>query len=169
LADFGFSAEANSRSVKYSDGSGTSCYRAPELISDNPSYTNKADVWSMGCILYELAVGRRAFSSEGLVFKPLEIELDKHVSDSCKGFIRTDLDQMLAIEPRLRPSAITLRETFKRHFEITELHDHAVESHPIATAPPSPPEVRKGIRSHTLIDPNRDWKPSRTLKYPGIV
>jgi hypothetical protein len=51
--------------------------------------------------------------------------------------IKTDLDEMLAIEPNLRPSAIALREIFERHFENAELHDDGVESSPIATAPPS--------------------------------
>jgi serine/threonine protein kinase len=135
LADFGFATQANSRSLKFSrDGKGTDCYRAPELLSeDNRSYTNKVDIWSLGCILYELAVGRKAFSSDFETFqfqykmKTLEVELDQYFGETCKELIRTDVAIMLEIDPTLRPSATTLRETFTHHFEMTELLDNDVD------------------------------------------
>ena len=39
---------------------GTPLYRSPELVEERP-YDHTADLWSVGCILYELAVGTPPF------------------------------------------------------------------------------------------------------------
>jgi len=33
-------------------------------MKDEPGYNNKVDIWSLGCILYELVVGSKAFSHD---------------------------------------------------------------------------------------------------------
>lgn len=40
---------------------GTLPFMAPEIITENVSYTEKVDVWSIGCILYMLLTGRHPF------------------------------------------------------------------------------------------------------------
>ena len=70
IADFGTSSQATSRrlqSTQYSRG--TSSYRAPELFKDPPGFNNKSDIWALGCILYELCSGRKAFESDWAVQK----------------------------------------------------------------------------------------------------
>ena len=37
---------------------------APEIFEGVP-YDDKADVWSMGCVLYEMAALRKAFEAVG--------------------------------------------------------------------------------------------------------
>lgn len=78
LTDFGISAEATSKkaiTTRYSQG--TSSYRAPELLDDEPTFTNKVDIWALGCILYELAKGRVAFREDwaraSVLFRYLEL------------------------------------------------------------------------------------------------
>ena len=45
-------------------------YRAPELLQENDAkYTKKVDVWSIGCILSELCIGKRTFNSDWSVMK----------------------------------------------------------------------------------------------------
>lgn len=39
---------------------GTPLYMSPELVEERP-YDHNADLWSVGCILYELAVGTPPF------------------------------------------------------------------------------------------------------------
>ena len=103
LAEFGFVSDANSSSLRISStgtGRGTQCYRAPELLTfDNPTYSKKTDIWSMGCILYELAVGRKAFKDDWSANEykkssgsTLEIHLDEHFSNQCTETIETSSD-----------------------------------------------------------------------------
>ena len=70
IIDFGNTVEATSQNPRTSRYvRGTAGYRAPELILDSHIYTNKADVWALGCILYELAVGKKAFDSDWNVIR----------------------------------------------------------------------------------------------------
>ena len=39
----------------------TPCYTAPELFIKDGKYSFKSDLWALGCILYELAVGQVSF------------------------------------------------------------------------------------------------------------
>ena len=70
LTDFGFSSIIPSGKVGLSNGRrGTSGYRAPEFLKEGAKpaeYTTSADIWSIGCILFELATvkGRTAFGWE---------------------------------------------------------------------------------------------------------
>lgn len=45
---------------------GTPCYMAPELFQVGSVYSFASDLWSLGCILYELAQGNPPFVSSSL-------------------------------------------------------------------------------------------------------
>ena len=66
LTDFGLSAEATSRrhhTTRYSRGTGG--YRAPELLVHDPGkFSNKVDVWALGCVMFELVTLRPAFTED---------------------------------------------------------------------------------------------------------
>ena len=55
IGDFGISKELNSYKTftKTNKNLGTLYYTAPEILK-NSKYNNKADIWSLGCIIYEL-------------------------------------------------------------------------------------------------------------------
>lgn len=40
---------------------GTPCYMAPELFSENSTHSSASDLWALGCVLYEAAMGRPPF------------------------------------------------------------------------------------------------------------
>src|SRR5271170_657642 len=68
VTDFGLSCEATSkvpRTTRFARG--TSSYRSPELIRPFPTFTNKVDIWSVGCIFYELLTGNVAFYDDWAV------------------------------------------------------------------------------------------------------
>jgi serine/threonine protein kinase len=70
ITDFGTATEATSKhfnTTRYSRG--TACYRAPELIREDPKFNNKVDIWALGCILYELSTGCKLFSGDFAVIE----------------------------------------------------------------------------------------------------
>lgn len=65
LADFGLARQIDPESLAKTYV-GTPLYMAPEVLSlkykKNERYADKADIWSVGCIVYELISGKRPFS-----------------------------------------------------------------------------------------------------------
>ena len=137
LADFGFLSEATSNRIPNStDRRGTSGYRAPELLGEEGTYNNKVDIWSMGCILYEIAVGEKLFRDDFATVehkalnKNVNVLLDSGFSDQCKDAITTCIRAMVQIDFTARPSATDLLTLFSHHFEATErVSDPHVQIH----------------------------------------
>lgn len=71
IADFGLTSRGTSHGLVYTAYSrGKPCYRAPELLkTSNPGYNTKSDIWSLGCIMYELCTGEKAFPNDHAVFE----------------------------------------------------------------------------------------------------
>ena len=121
LADFGLTCEGkdtNGHTTR--NGRGTPSYRAPELLQEDKAvFNNKVDIWSLGCILYELAAGKKAFSSDLAVChhaiskQPLTVAFDIFDQET-KASLTDQLRRMLEIEPASRPSAASLFEEFSR-------------------------------------------------------
>ncbi|KAJ8610495.1 hypothetical protein CTAYLR_007777 [Chrysophaeum taylorii] len=65
LGDFGISKVLDRSGELCATNIGTPCYMAPELLDDRP-YDYKVDVWSVGCVLYELAALKRAFEARSV-------------------------------------------------------------------------------------------------------
>lgn len=60
LADFGISTAVQGSNFKLFDAIGSLTYMSPELIKGEP-YDTKADVWGLGCILYEMITKKPLF------------------------------------------------------------------------------------------------------------
>ena len=84
-------------------------YLAPELIISS-HYDNKVDIWSAGCILYELATGKVAFDTDEAVREfawtgngaPLieREDLDKAIGEM--------VGRMLNVSSEMRPVAASV-------------------------------------------------------------
>jgi serine/threonine protein kinase len=63
IVDFGISTKVkNCETLRNRTILGTAYYMAPEVISEKP-YAYEADIWSLGCIVYELVTGIKPYSN----------------------------------------------------------------------------------------------------------
>ena len=62
LADFGLSRVIKDGQTRnLTNHVVTPFYRAPELLLGDPNYGKPVDMWSLGCVLYEMITGRQLF------------------------------------------------------------------------------------------------------------
>jgi serine/threonine protein kinase len=103
--------------VDTSGSRGSPGYRAPELVREMAQYSTKTDIWSLGCILYELVTYRRAFLDDFAVFRflfcpaPLPFDVNA-VGDRAKAATWQLISRMLDVAPSNRPSADDLSVIF---------------------------------------------------------
>merc|ERR1712113_1083987 len=87
---------------------GTAYYMSPEAIRGQP-YDWSSDVWSLGCLLYELMTLRNPFYKEGLNFYQLGKNisncayepLPEHLSEQMRSLVT----MMMQADPKQRPTA----------------------------------------------------------------
>jgi serine/threonine protein kinase len=108
IADFGLTVQGSATMARTTiDARGTASYRAPELVSAHLSYTNKVDIWALGCILYELIEGKTAFNSDcealGYSEKDGKEILSSHYSDEFVTQATVLLWKLLRQDYRERP------------------------------------------------------------------
>lgn len=106
---------------------GTHGYYAPEFLLPGVaalSYDCTADIWSLGCILYELAIGRRVFEHDYHTWRYKETGIlpamefnDDSFSDQEKETIESSVKRMLCLEPKERPAATDLITEFSLNYE----------------------------------------------------
>lgn len=128
ICDFGLAKPYTYQGYQ-TPGTVASWYRAPEIALEYPHYDYKSDVWSMGCILYEM-VARRAFIPDvpddndliisnilGALPEPIPMKLFReHIKLNKWRNSKTPIK----LSPRYNPKQ---RKTFKQQFGFT----HALE------------------------------------------
>ena len=62
LADFGLAKKITQSSSNLKAFVGTLNYTSPEVVENKP-YTEKADIWSLGCLVYEMITLKAPFYS----------------------------------------------------------------------------------------------------------
>uniref|UniRef100_A0A5F8H104 Serine/threonine-protein kinase Nek3 n=1 Tax=Monodelphis domestica TaxID=13616 RepID=A0A5F8H104_MONDO len=109
LGDFG-SARLLSKPMAYACTYVGTPYYVPPEIWENMPYNNKSDIWSLGCILYELCTLKHPFQANSWKNLILKIckgsynPLPSHYSYELRYLIK----QMFKRDPTSRPSATTI-------------------------------------------------------------
>ncbi|XP_051254799.1 serine/threonine-protein kinase Nek3 isoform X2 [Dicentrarchus labrax] len=109
LGDFGSACILNSSKAYAHTYVGTPYYVAPE-IWDNKPYNNKSDVWSLGCVLYELCTLRHPFQASS--WKSLILKVCRGAYPALPSHLPYELQylvkQMFKTNPKDRPSLHTI-------------------------------------------------------------
>ncbi|XP_041864512.1 serine/threonine-protein kinase 36 isoform X2 [Melanotaenia boesemani] len=92
LCDFGFARAMSVSTLVLTSIKGTPLYMSPELVEEKP-YDHTADLWSLGCILYELHTGAPPFYTNSMFHLVQLIVRDQvkwpdSMSDTCTSFLR---------------------------------------------------------------------------------
>ena len=117
LGDFGISKRIRPQdTTTFHTQVSTRIYGAPEVLgldstSETSAYTNSVDIWSLGCVIYELLAGTRLFALERQVSRyyhgtsPFPEDKLKGLSPPTDDVGISLLKSMLAIQPEDRPTA----------------------------------------------------------------
>uniref|UniRef100_A0A8C7E4M0 non-specific serine/threonine protein kinase n=1 Tax=Naja naja TaxID=35670 RepID=A0A8C7E4M0_NAJNA len=91
---------------------GTPFYMSPEALQ-HQGYDTKSDIWSLGCILYEVCCLNHAFTGHSFLSVVLKIVESKTPSlpDNFPRELDAVLHRMLNKDPSLRPSAAEILRT----------------------------------------------------------
>lgn len=134
LTDFGLSAQATSRrhhTTRYSRGTGG--HRAPELLQDPGHFSNKVDMWALGCVIFQFVTRRLAFKEDWETRQYLDSDAAFVVPfssiPSCPDFIQhvvsDSILDLLHKQPGNRPGA---SDIFRFFFVFSQFLDFAKTS-----------------------------------------
>ena len=113
ITDFGTAKEVGSvvhTQLVRSSFVGTSHYLSPEILNEDKVSTS-SDIWALGCVIYQMLVGRPPFSgaTDYLIFEQIrknQIVFPEFVSAPLRQLISS----LLQIDPSQRPTAAQIRE-----------------------------------------------------------
>ncbi|NXP38419.1 NEK5 kinase, partial [Leiothrix lutea] len=150
LGDFGIARQLNSTTEFAHTCVGTPYYLSPEICENRP-YNNKTDIWSLGCVLYELCALKHPVTILTvlyLLFSLIKFQgnsLHELVLKICRGRfppvspnysydLRILISQLFKISPRDRPSISSiLRKPFLQKLVLRYLPPEAAQEELIHT------------------------------------
>lgn len=102
LGDMNVSKVCNSKGLNYTQ-TGTPYYASPEVWRDEP-YDNKSDVWSLGCVIYELTTLKPPFQASDMnsLFKKILKGQFAPIPEHFSNDLRTMLSCMLLVNTKKR-------------------------------------------------------------------
>ncbi|KAM5288037.1 LOW QUALITY PROTEIN: serine/threonine-protein kinase Nek5 [Ctenodactylus gundi] len=109
LGDFGIARVLNNSMDLAQTCIGTPYYLSPEICQNKP-YNNKTDIWSLGCVLYELCTLKHPFEGNNLHQLVVKI-CQAHFAPISARFshdLRSLVPQLFKVSPRDRPSVTSI-------------------------------------------------------------
>eukprot|EP00873_Tetraselmis_striata_P019993 jgi/Tetstr1/440257/TSEL_028608.t1 len=112
LGDFGISKVLEKTDEFATTVTGTPYYMAPEICKNEP-YSLKSDIWSLGCVLYELCTLKHAFAADSLlslVYQIVKGNFPPIPQDQFSSDLSNLVQALLAKDSQRRP---TLQEVME--------------------------------------------------------
>lgn len=134
LIDWGIACKLDDERVFHgSSYAGTPCYASPEMVTNNPVWDVRSDVYLMGATLYQIIcgkpphVGTNAFD----VFEKITNEPSPQLPDSCPSALRSICSCAMSKDPDERYTSVHAMLEDLRHYltqgELSELYSKATE------------------------------------------
>ncbi|KAJ8951868.1 hypothetical protein NQ318_019844 [Aromia moschata] len=170
IGDFGLAAKIEYEGERKKTLCGTPNYIAPEILNKK-GHSFEVDIWSLGCIMYTLLIGRPPFETSSLKetysrIKKCDYKITSAVSASAKHMIMV----MLQPEPTSRPKT----EQLLAHDFITT--GYCPSSLPVSCLTMAPRFDKLDVSSRKpLIELNHDkvgspiMSPNKNKKYNSIA
>ncbi|EPS36868.1 hypothetical protein H072_9490 [Dactylellina haptotyla CBS 200.50] len=127
LGDFGLSRILASDQHMATTYVGTPYYMSPEIVCDLP-YTSRSDIWSLGCVIYELCALSPPFDAKSLPSLCQKIQAGRYnpIPNSYSPELRRVVDMCLRTNPSDRPDTAKLLDlqilrTIRRELDALEI------------------------------------------------
>jgi len=148
---------------------GTPAYMAPEQMVESRKVDRRADLWSLGCILYRMTTGKRPFGQKGaLLYAAVvqgQFEDPRAINPDLPDNVVFAIREMMCLDVNRRisdcASVMAMLEgktALMQSSEIGELDVHAPEVH--SKAPTTLPLHFIPNRKAPVLDEHRDDAPS---------
>lgn len=117
VGDFGLAKMITSRNDFAKTYVGTPYYMSPEVLMDEP-YTPVCDIWSLGCVLYELCALEPPFIAKTHMKLQEKIRLGTfpELPDYYSPHLRSIINDCITVDTNVRPSCYKLLETLSVRF-----------------------------------------------------
>ncbi|XP_056011940.1 serine/threonine-protein kinase Nek1-like isoform X3 [Ostrea edulis] len=196
LGDFGIAKVLGSTVELARTCIGTPYYLSPEIVENRP-YNNKSDVWSLGCVLYEMATLKHAFEAGNMKNLVLKIIRGSYppISPKYSYDLRGLIAQLFKRAPKERPSVNSIlkkpfvqkrvskflsEDVIADEFSHTVMHGQklarALPPPPPASRPPAPRKVTPAkpqkynpasIYGAPIVRKSQEKRQSAEKKRPG--
>ena len=178
IGDFGISKETEANKKYAQTVAGTLIYMSPEIVQ-GLKYTSKTDIWSMGCILYELCTLTYIFPalSQVLLINSIVNKKPKNIDSKFYGSeLQLLIDQLLEKDPVKRPD---IEETIKEvkkcqkkyedsEYIIDNILDELLDPEEEVSMTSYENTVQKTIQSQSVFEVEKDARPIKALKLIGL-
>ncbi|KAL4454195.1 hypothetical protein ABPG74_012152 [Tetrahymena malaccensis] len=124
LGDLNVSKKLQVNGLLYTQ-TGTPYYASPEVWKDKP-YNNKSDIWSLGCVIYEMCALKPPFKGKDMedlfkkvqrgVYDPIPTHFSKELNLFIAQLLRVNPDQRPNCDEILKFSVIKKRMADMQHF-----------------------------------------------------
>ncbi|CAL1581768.1 unnamed protein product [Knipowitschia caucasica] len=169
LGDFGIARMLNNTMELARTCVGTPYYLSPEICENRP-YNNKTDIWSLGCVLYELCMLRHPFDGSSLRQLVNKICRGRYnpVPEQYSYDLRLLLTQLFKVNPRDRPSvsSVLKRPFLEKHLSRHLEQQDKSSGHSISAPNRAPSSVRPAQIQEKVQSPRAEGKKQEEWKIP---